>query len=54
MKYAFCVTETLQRIVEIEAESEADAKKRINKQYKSCQITLDANDYKTTQIELVK
>lgn len=54
MKYTFCVTETLQRIVEIEANSESDAKKRINKQYKRSQITLDANDYKTTQIELIK
>lgn len=53
MKYTFCITETLQRIVEIEADSESNAKEQINKQYKSSQITLDANDYKSTQVELL-
>lgn len=54
MKYKFCITETLQRVVEIEAENECKAQKLIDKQYKEGQVILDAEDYKTTQVELMK
>lgn len=54
MKYKFCITETLQRVVEIEAENECKAPNVIDKQYKEGQVILDAEDYKITQIELMK
>ena len=54
MKYTFCITETLQRIVKIEAINDRDAKKQIDKQYRSNQVVLEAEDYKSTQIELLK
>ena len=54
MKYQFEITETLQKKVEIEAIDECEAKKTIEKQYRYGQVVLDAEDYKKTQIELLK
>lgn len=54
MKYRFCITETLQRVVEVEEENRCKAQILIDKQYRGGQILLDAADYKTTQIELIK
>ena len=54
MKYKFEIIETLQRVVDVEAENEQIANKLVEKQYKESKIILDSEDYKTTQIELIK
>ncbi|MDO9213053.1 MAG: DpnD/PcfM family protein [Methylococcales bacterium] len=49
-KYQIEITETLQRIVEIEAASLDDAISEIQKQYKDEEIILDSSDYVETNI----
>jgi len=52
-KYQVQITETLQRIVEVEAESFDDAINKVNDQYENMEIVLDANDHIQTIIECV-
>ncbi|MBQ0075955.1 MAG: hypothetical protein KBS69_02300 [Bacteroidales bacterium] len=54
MRYTFCITEILQKEIEIEEENKCKAQLLIDKQYREGQILLDAEDYKITQIELLK
>jgi hypothetical protein len=49
-KYYIEITETLQRIVEIEANSLDDAIMEINRQYENQEIVLDSSDYIQTDI----
>jgi hypothetical protein len=48
--YTIEITETLQRIIEIEAASLDDAISEIRKQYKDEEIVLDSSDYVETEI----
>ena len=45
MKYKVEITETLQRIVEVEAEHEIDAIREVRSLYRSGDEVLDANDF---------
>ena len=49
-KYQIEITEILQRIVEIDANSLDDAIIEINKKYKNQEIILDSSDYIQTNI----
>ena len=51
-KYKIEVTEYLQRVIDVEADSEEEAIKFINDQYKNKKIVLDADDYIQTDIEV--
>lgn len=48
--YAVAITETLQRIVYIDAKSAEEVEER----YHNEKIVLDANDYQDTEIEVVE
>lgn len=48
--YAIEITETLQKIVAIEAESEEAAYAAVNEMYKNGEITLSADDFTHTSI----
>ncbi len=54
MKYKIEYTETLQRIIEIEANSEAEALSIADEKYYSEEIILDDNDYKGVEISIIK
>jgi len=49
-KYRIEVREVLSRIVETEAETEADAVKMVRQMYRNCELVLDASDYVETEI----
>ena len=51
-KYKVEITETLSRIIEVEAENEDGAVSKINDFYKQEKIVLDSNDYLDTKIEI--
>ena len=44
-KYTVEITETLTRLVSIEAENTDEAERLVREKYKSCEIVLDANDF---------
>lgn len=44
-KFRIKVVETLQRVVEVEAESFDDARKQVEEQYRKCEIVLDEGDF---------
>ena len=48
-KYRVEVTETLSRIVEVDANSLLEALQTARARYQSCQIVLDASDYVKTE-----
>ena len=48
------ITETLQRIVSIEAESENAAHLAVKEMYRNEEIVLDNSDYIDTEIEILK
>lgn len=52
--YAVAITETLQRIVYIDAKSAEEAKRNVEEHYRNEEIVLDANDYQDTEIEVVE
>ena len=52
MKVKVEITETLQRIVEIEAENDSEAIEHANELYSKGQIVLDADDHIDTEISL--
>ena len=52
-KFIIEITETLQRQVEVEADSEEDAIYKIRNQYKKEDIVLDESDYVNTQFEIL-
>ena len=44
-KYTLEITETLTRLVSIEAEDKYEAERIVREKYKSCEIVLDADDF---------
>ena len=52
--YAVEITETLQRIVYIDAKSAEEAKDKVEEQYYNEKIVLDSSDYQDTKIEVVE
>lgn len=52
MKIQVEVTETLSRIVEVEAVTEQEALEIVNEQYQEELIVLDSNDYIDTDIKI--
>jgi len=49
-KFRIEVTEVLSRIVEVEAENEAEAIDTVWQMYRNCDVVLDASDYVGTEI----
>ena len=54
MKYQVEITETLQRIVTVEAEDELSAVLTVEQLYKNEEIVLDSSDYIDTEFELFR
>ena len=52
--YRVVVTETLQRIVYVDAKSAEEAKDKVEERYHNEEIVLDASDYQDTKIEVVE
>lgn len=52
-KYKVEITETLQRIIEVQAQSAKDAIELIRQKYKKEEIVLSENDYISTEIDLL-
>lgn len=52
-KYKVEITETLQRIIEVQAQSANDAIELIRQKYKKEEIVLSENDYISTEIDLL-
>ena len=52
--YRVVVTETLQRIVYIDAKSAEEASREVEEQYYNEKIVLDSSDYQDTKIEVVE
>ena len=52
--YRVVVTETLQRIVYIDAKSAEEAKDEVEQRYHNEEIVLDWGDYQDTKIEVVE
>ena len=44
-KYKIEITETLQQVVEVEAESEEEAMRKVMKMYKNSKVVLDDNNF---------
>lgn len=53
-KYKIEVEEILQRVVEVEAESESEAIKQIQEMYNNEIIVLDSEDWKETNIDILE
>ena len=53
MKYTVEITETLQKQIEVEANSDEEAIEKVSKRYKKCEIVLDSNNHKETTIEII-
>lgn len=53
MKYKVEITETLQRILEVEAKEEAEAYQIVKDMYRNEEIVLSADDYIDTKIEVL-
>lgn len=52
-KYKVEITETLQRVIEVQAQSAKDAIELIRQKYKKEEIVLSENDYISTEIDLL-
>ena len=52
--YAVVVTETLQRIVYVDAKSAEEAKDEVEERYHNEDIVLNWSDYQDTKIEVVE
>lgn len=50
MKFQVQITETLQRVVEVDARSDRDAELFVRQQYRSGEIVLDSSDYIDTDV----
>lgn len=53
MKYRVTVTETLQKIIEIDAENSAEAKSKVRRQYLKEDIILDSMDFIVVEFEVM-
>lgn len=47
------ITETLQRTIEVEAENEEDALRKVKKMYKNEEIVLDSSDFVGVEIKKI-
>ena len=54
MNFRVEIKETLSRIIDIEAEKEEEAIRKVREQYKSQKIILDSDDYIDTEINIYK
>jgi len=54
MTFQFEITETLQRQIKVEADSEEEAILKASELYRNTDIVLDSRDYMDTNIELIK
>lgn len=52
-KYQVRITETLERIVEVNAKDWADARKIVRQKYYDEEIVLDSDDYQDVEIEVI-
>ena len=52
--YRVVVTETLQRIVCVDAKSAEEEKRNVEESYRNEEIVLDSSDYQDTEIEVVE
>ena len=50
MKFQVQITETLQRLVEVDARSDRDAELFVRQQYRSGEIVLDSSDHIDTDV----
>lgn len=53
-KYVVSVYETLNKNIEVEAEDESDAIKKVKEKYNNQEIILSADDYLDTEFDCVK
>ena len=53
-KYKISIKETLERIIEINADSETEAIDIVKEKYRNEEIVLDYNDYIDADIDVVK
>ena len=51
-RYYVSVTETLNKVVSVDAESEAEAVSAVNDAYNNCEIVLDSNNYIGKKVEV--
>ena len=54
MKYRIEITETLSRIIDVEASNQTDAIRKIKYLYSQEKIVLDSNDHLDTKIDIYK
>ena len=53
MNYKIEIKETLSRIIDIEADNEEGAIRKVREQYKNQKVILDSSDYINTDFELI-
>lgn len=53
MKYEVAITETLRKVVSVEAASAREAKKKVGRAYADEEIVLDAQDFYDYEIEVI-
>lgn len=53
MKYKVMITETLSRIIEIEAKDKADALSTVKCEYNDENIILSSEDYEATEFDII-
>ena len=51
MKYYVSVTETLNKVVSVDAESEVDAEEQVREAYYKCDIVLDEDNFAGVEFE---
>ena len=51
-RYYVSVTETLNKVVSVDAESEKEAKQKVQDAYDGCDIILDSENFSCERIEL--
>lgn len=54
MQYVVEITETLQRCVEVVADSESEAEAKVRQMYRSGEFGLDASDHVDTVVSCVR
>ncbi|MGB4439252.1 MAG: DpnD/PcfM family protein [Sedimentibacter sp.] len=53
LTFKFEITETLQRVMTIEAENENEAYERVSDMYRNCEIILSSEDFFEYEINLI-
>ncbi len=54
MKYTYEIVEILSKVIAIDAQTESEAYKKVKEMYRNSEVVLDADDYISTEIELLK